>query len=104
MPMSIAGPKRTFGYFQTFISRLVGTLKTDKLILRNPMKNKLSPTASGTLAALYQRHRLKFFCPESASELMLGGFAQKEGKDLTITQVGNKAAHRVYRQRKETEN
>jgi hypothetical protein len=67
------------------------------------MKHKLSPAASGTLVALRQRQRLKFFCPESAHELMLAGFAQKDGKDLTITQIGNRAAQGVYRQSEETE-
>jgi hypothetical protein len=60
------------------------------------MTLSLSPEARGTLAALRQRQRLRFFSPESADELIAAGFARKEQDDLAITQIGVKAAKRVY--------
>ncbi len=60
------------------------------------MKHKLSAEASGTLAALRQKRRLKFFCPETADELISAGFAQKDRDALAITSFGITAAGTIY--------
>lgn len=60
------------------------------------MQPKLSPTASGTLAALRHEGRLKSYFPESAKEFISDRFAQKDNDSLTITEAANKAAQNVY--------
>ncbi len=64
--------------------------------MRDTMKQKLSPEASGTLTALGHRHRLKSFAPECAEELISHGFAVLKDHHLTITDKGRRAATDLY--------
>jgi hypothetical protein len=60
------------------------------------MKAKLSPEASGTLAALRNLRKIKSFSPECADELLAHGLAIRKAHHLTITDKGVHAADRLY--------
>jgi superfamily II helicase len=60
------------------------------------MKRKLTPEASGTLAALTHHHKIKSFSPECAEELLSHDFVVQKGHHLRITDKGRHAAKHLY--------